>query len=371
MKKVFLIVMLLGVVPTTFSAEQDVAEWQSMVAKQLPKEIGDRRVTSALMKPKVGRSFSRTLSFGGLSRALGNTDLQNARRRGKKSQALSGLRGPERAFVSGDIDGRGPAAILRINPVEGKVRYSNRSLEMNHEDPASQLTNEDAISMALELAKIMRFPEVEIGREFTRANPSMIASGGTEGGQLEVKQMETLVTVPRCMQVRDIPRMKCVPVVGSGLRIAFSDPSIASPSHQNHANLRKDALKQPPITWLKANWPDFRLVRTRTLLSRNDVVERVARFLAKQGSPSSIDRLEFVIAYASSEELTGQEGLGLCPDETENSVDDEHRRQRPIAFAPSVLVYAIATEENNIEKRSENFSSGVSVFSVPLVNICS
>ncbi len=342
MKKVILLfTAIIMVSPHAYAEGEHIAAWQDLLEKQMPAEIGDKALIGNLMRPRLGRSFSQSLSPSTLSRALG------------------GIRLPTDEQGSRQTSGQGRQSVnLRVDRYEGRVHYSNRDLAMDPGGPDNAMSKDEALARTLKLAAMMRIPKVEYSPDILKGTWKMSAHSQVKGGNTIAKKMEILVTLPRCLQVRGIRDTKCVFVVGSGLRVVWADAN--------------DSPIDPPVVWMKASWPDFKMARAQNFYSRKDVARVAAGLLAEQGAPSGVDRLEFGLAYTPSRDVEVQQGLEACSAEMNVAENDQAADKGRLEFLPTMVIYAVATEVDNRHKRlNGNGSSAVSVLNIPLVNTCS
>lgn len=361
-KLILLFTAIIMVSPHAYAEREHVAAWQDLLEKQMPAEIGDKALMGNLMRPRLGRSFSRSLSPSTLSRALGGIRLPNPNSRSKTTGAKAS--DGQRSYATDEQGSRQTSGQdrqsvnLRVDRYEGRVHYSNRDLAMDPEGPDNAMSKDEALARTLKLAAMMRIPKVEYSPDILKGTWKMSAHSQVKGGNTIAKKMEILVTLPRCLQVRGIRDTKCVFVVGSGLRVVWADAN--------------DSPIDPPVVWMKASWPDFKMVRARNFYSRKDVARVAAGLLAEQGAPSGVDRLEFGLAYTPSRDVEVQQGLEACSAEMNVAENDQAADKGRLEFLPTMVIYAVATEVDNRHKRlNGNGSSAVSVLNIPLVNTCS
>lgn len=363
--KILTLFALCSIIIAPGVAAQNPEEWFKLVDESLPPEVGDPDFTQDLMNPKIEPQLSENWdlrrAFAAFEDKLGpvRENFFATIPQGNPDEPVE-----DQMYVRGDPTGEFAASMMKFNLGEGLVKYMNRGRQPDANGPEQKVTPDEALGRAQEIAALVGIPMNELAPKANTQVRELFVTGAPNKGEVRAdevirKRMEVLVMIPRCMQTE---KVECVPVVNSGLRTALVDGS-----------------RGPSAGWFRTNWPDFKIAKVSEMNSRSAVVGEISRIMAEKAEFGSIQKLIIEVAYAQNQELAGENGSINCPSTAEGA--DEPGPEDPQSaalepppgvqiarqFLPAVLVYALPVEFDEVDPKQGTFSTGIHVFSVPLV----
>ena len=359
-----LVIAQFTISPFSYAQNNDLL--RQLVVEAMPKDVGNKDVIADLMNPKVGPQFSENWSARNALRAV-RDKLNPAQDCFSDTRPDGDPGNPQQdcTYVSGEINGRESASLMRVNLAEGALKYINRGREMDPRGEDNPLSSEEVTKTALELANLFGIPSDEIARQFVTAS-SIMATAAPEnpqtGDKVIRKRMEMFATLPRCMPVAGQVISDCVPVFNSGMRMALNSQSLPS--------------------WTVASWPNFKMDEAADVLSQSEVVNLTVKALEQESTAQPFEAVQIFIAYVQNNQLTAADDTAHCPSDEADEKDPEPEvsgvpTQTPPNLAkdrmyvPAIVVYSKYQEyeEGSIKPESQTVSTGMTVRSFPLVKV--
>ncbi len=344
------LLIIVAATPVVAQEKQTCPEFRSLAEKAVPERVGDLATMQALLDPAFEPTrFPETLADKKTRKkarkALG---AKRFKRDSKNCRSDGRTRGRAEDGAPGEVDclyRSRKGEVLRLDAERGKVTLLNLGRDYDAAGGIdNKVTDSAAEASTMQTALAIGLPRAELAE--THVTRLKAASVPVVDNKPDLARAEVYVAEVHVTARREIAG---TPVFDSGLRSAID--------------------VNGEVARMRLRWPRFCVAKlpegdlSKTLMSRQEVVDTVVETLAEQNACRTLDRLSAQIMYVRAEPDQDFE-YGDGRDEKGSRSDIGAAAGGEGCFLPALVTHAVPVEA---PEDSGEISMGAPEYIVPLL----